>query len=698
MKIQGDYSVMSERPVEIILEHDPHLEIPADSEVKIRYTHGFFQKNGLYPWVEEFKLGTAGYRDTINMENFFSTDVPFNGHTIMIVAEAMARIYERRGYASIHLGGEVRRYTDQIIDLVGRIFASHGVTVHLNADATTTPIWGTSFGVFYNELDGGANITASHSQNFKQGFKPVDDKGMQLLGTAEKIQEEVKKIGKEASAGGLTLTLSRADSPKIRRDFHYLEAYSEYLRDIIPEEAFRLILEAQANGMKIGVSTVGGSMYENSLVVFDHFGIKKAPEGMIQYMHWEKRDDFHRVGEIDGENHGSDPTKQIIYRNIGLKEKLLSGEIDFGFIWDPDGDRYNIVTIADGMIRNRAEESGLEVETFQGRDGCIVYFNPNQIYFLNAALKLEMMAKTGELFEYDHIIGTTYPTSKSIGELGRVFNEKYAAEFARKRTRIRVFNTPVGFKYFGEMVGELERQIDQGGEVILEDATGREVSLGLNPRILIMAEESGGAAMGSLNWRLSKTGKRKSLAMKEKDGMQVAMMNLGIVSKLFLEGKSYAQLYIEKIEEYDIQFRYYSRIDKKLFDESLTGEAREKAKAIGNQAKDYMVETFKSLTKERSPENVRQALQTLVGDGAPIPEINRVFWAGDGTYIDFGPFWFELRASGTDAVLRFYIEGKDKALLSKVNAAFVGIADRKIRKLGSRAGQGFFLDRPAQIS
>jgi phosphomannomutase len=685
MKLQGDHGVMSERPVEIILERDPYVKIPVNRKVRIKYTHEFFHENGLYPWIEEFKLGTAGYRDTINMENFFSTDVPYNGHTIMIVAEAMARIYERRGYTSIHLGGEVRRYTDMIIDLVGRIFASHGVAVHLNADATTTPIWATSFGVFYNELDGGANITASHSQNFKQGFKPVDDKGMQLLGMAETIQEEVRKIGKEAAAGALTLTLSRTDSPRITRNFRYIEAYSEYLKDIIPEEAFRLILEAQNKGMKVGVSTVGGSMYENSLGVFERFGIKKAPEGMIQYMHWEKRDDFHRVGEIDGENHGCDPTKRVIYRNIGLKEKLLSGEIHFGFIWDPDGDRYNIVTIAHCSIKDKAEESGLEVETFEGSDSCIVYFNPNQIYFLNAALKLEMMAKTGELFEYDQVIGTTYPTSKSIGELARVFNGIYAREFTLKGTMIRVFNTPVGFKYFGEMVGDLEKRIDQGGEVILKDATGLEVSLGLNPRILIMAEESGGAAMGSLNWCLSKSGKRKSLAMKEKDGMQVAMMNLGIVGKLFLEGKSYAQLYIEKIEEYDIQFRYYSRIDKKLFEESLTGEAGEKARQIGNRAKDYMVETFKSFTRGQSPENVRQALQGLVGDQTTIPEIGRVFWAGDGTYIDFGSFWFELRASGTDAVLRFYIEGKDKALLNNVNSAFVDIAGRKIKELTNSA-------------
>jgi len=667
--------------IEITMEKDPHTRIPEDQDVRIVYRSSFFEENRLFKWVAEFKLGTAGYRDTIDMDDFFSTDAPYNAHTIMVVAEAMARIYSRKGYGSIHLGGEVRRYTSEIISLMGRIFASHGITVHLNAERGTTPIWATSFGVFYNELDGGANITASHSQNFKQGFKPVDEKGMQLLGLADEIRDEVRRIGEEAKSNSFSITLSAVNSPHIKEDFRYLDAYADYLKDIIPEEAFRLIHDAEKAGMKVGVSTVGGSMHENSLALFERFGIKTGQDGLIQYLHWEKRDDFHKVGEIDGENYGCDPTKQIIYRNIGLKERLLSGKIHFGFIWDPDGDRYNIVTIAPDFVKERAEERGLEVESVAGTGKCIVYFKPNQIYFLNAALKLEMLAESGDLFKNDQVIGTTYPTSKSIGELADVFNKKYAKEFAKSGTRIRVFNTPVGFKYFGEMVGDIEAQLDRGTEVVLRDVTGKEVSLGRSPRILIMAEESGGAAMGSATWRLSKGKKRKSLAMKEKDGMQIALMNLGVMSKLYMEKKSFAELYVEKIEEYDIQHRYYNRIDKTLFQESLIGEAREKAKTIGNKVKDYTVDAFKALTLKKSPREAQEALQLLVGEGVRVPEIKRVFWAGDGTYIDFGTLWFELRASGTDAVLRFYIEGKDKSLLGSLHKAFVAIADKKIREL-----------------
>jgi phosphomannomutase len=235
------------------------------------------------------------------------------------------------------------------------------------------------------------------------------------------------------------------------------------------------------------------------------------------------------------------------------------------------------------------------------------------------------------------------------------------------------------------MVSTIERQLSEGkGEVMLEDTTGEEISLGRKPRILILAEESGGAAMGGAEWIRSKNGKRESLSMKEKDGMQIALMNLSIMGKLFIERKSFTQLYIEKIEEYDIQYRYYYRIDKKLFDESLTGKAREDAREIGNRAKDFMVETFKSLTEGKTMGQVSRELRKMTGNQISIPEVKRIFWAGDGTYIDFGKFWFELRASGTDAVLLFYIEGKEKEVLEEVNNAFVGIADEKIMALSSR--------------
>jgi len=75
------------------------------------------------------------------------------------------------------------------------------------------------------------------------------------------------------------------------------------------------------------------------------------------------------------------------------------------------------------------------------------------------------------------------PTSRSLAELAARFD-------------VPVFNTPVGFKHFGNACARLEEQIRAGaGELSLQDARDREHRFARDTRVLLMAEESGGAAM-----------------------------------------------------------------------------------------------------------------------------------------------------------------------------------------------------------
>ena len=46
----------------------------------------------------------------------------------------------------------------------------------------------------------------------------------------------------------------------------------------------------------------------------------------------------------------------------------------------------------------------------------------------------------------------------------------------------------------------------------------------------------------------------------------------------------------------------------------------------------------------------------------------------DQNFIEFAAQWFELRASGTDAVLRYYMEGADPQLVAETNEAFTRLA------------------------
>jgi phosphomannomutase len=70
---------------------------------------------------------------------------------------------------------------------------------------------------------------------------------------------------------------------------------------------------------------------------------------------------------------------------------------------------------------------------------------------------------------------------------------------------------------------------------------------------------------------------------------------------------------------------------------------------------------------------VAAALRGRLPAGCGLPPVVRCFRAGDGTLIEFEGCWFELRASGTDAVLRYYFEGGDAARVGELNAALIGL-------------------------
>ena len=86
---------------------------------------------GLEAWAAQFKLGTAGYRDLLDPEDLFNTAVPFNALTVALVLEARAQLSRAAGLASLHVGGEVRPHTQELIDLAARLYAAHGFAVHL---------------------------------------------------------------------------------------------------------------------------------------------------------------------------------------------------------------------------------------------------------------------------------------------------------------------------------------------------------------------------------------------------------------------------------------------------------------------------------------------------------------------------------------------------------------------------------------
>ena len=618
------------------------------------------------PWAQQFKLGTAGYRDLLDPDDLFNFTVPFNGLSAALILEARAQLATEAGIKSLHVGGEVRPHTQEFIDLAARIYSAHGISVHLRPKNTrTTPIWLSSFGVFYNELDGGDNFTASHSQSYKGGWKPMEAAGGQLREMAGMIADRVRDLVSKAKAEGIVVSLAAAGNDLIKHDFDPVDPYVDVLKKIIPAGLLAEIPGATDDGFRAGFCTEGGSMAPTARRIFDAMNITMDDGGTVFFTHEEESRTFHGIGILDGVNHGVDPGKWQVYKNVGAQELLASGKCNVFFIWDPDGDRFNMVTVAPASMAAQARAAGLEVDPLDD-DRCFVFFKPNQIYFMLTALKIQSLDEAGELGNYNWIVASTFPTSMSIGEVATTINE-------RTNAGLSTYRVPVGFKYFASLVGDLENQLAAGeSETRATDVTGVETVFGPKPRLLMMAEESGGAAMGPAEPVSSRTGLHTSLAAKEKDAMQIGIMALCLGARLFKSGGSFGAYYLQLLEEFETRYRFYERRDVTLFDESLKGDARDLAKDAGNARKESTVAFFASL-ENKSSDEVTEILSALLPAGTEMPKIQRVFHAGDGTFIEFDDLWFELRASGTDAVLRYYMEGRSAEIVAGLNAAFEGM-------------------------
>ncbi len=635
----------------------------ADREESIVVDAPLCAAAGLDRWAAGFQLGTAGYRDLLDPADFFNPGVPFNALTAAVMLEARAQLAVEAGLTSLHVGGEVRPHTQELIDLAARIYAAHELTVHLRPQGMrTTPIWLSSFGVFHDGLDGGENFTASHSQSYKGGWKPMTGEGGQLLEMAGRIADRARELVARAGDGGLTIDLAASGDPRIVRDFDPVDGYVEVLRKVVPAPLLDEVPAAVGSGFKAAFCTEGGSMAAAARRIFAALDIPCGEGQAVFFTHEEESDTYHGIGVLDGENHGVDPGKWQVYKHVGAQDLLRDGACDVFFIWDPDGDRFNMVTTAPASLADVARAAGLEVDPLDD-DRCCVFFKPNQIYFMLTALKVAALAETGDLGRYDWIVATTFPTSRSIGELADTAGRQLGAKLA-------TFQVPVGFKHFAALAASLEGQVAAGEQACeATDVIGDRAVFGPRPRLLMMAEESGGAAMGFAEPIASRDGGRTSLAPKEKDAMQIGVMSLCLAARLHRTGGSFAAYYLELLEKYDIGYRFYERRDVTLFDEALTGAERDAAKAAGNARKEATVAFFASLEGADPAEATRQLAERLPA-GVSLPPVTRVVHAGDGTLVEWEGLWFELRASGTDAVLRYYMEGREQGAVSSLNEAF----------------------------
>jgi len=627
----------------------------------IQLTEELISDYNLDSWAEHFSLMTAGYRDHIDPNDAESPDVPFNVVTVAIMAEANARVLRRKlrsgMIGDVHVGGEVRFHTQTFIQVAARVYAAHGFRVHLRQKIPTSPIWYSSFGVFHNDYQCGDNFTASHSPYFKAGWKVLDSQGKEIIEEEEDIIREVQ--GLVANRSKIRLE-PWSSSPKILSDFDVDEAYADYQRSVLGAEVFTTISRAARGGFRCVAFPLGGSMGATSKRIFRHLEI---PPEAVSYFLDSEDSRFHRVGEIGNHNFGADVGKSEVCANTGAPEMLLSGKAHIALLWDPDGDRLNLMSTAPSRLREQMLELGLAVGASEGNK-TVVYLTPNQLYLLLTDYRINLLKKNGLRNKFDWFIGTTFPTSMALEELAL-------------QEGIPTIRVPVGFRYLGDLCRAIENKL--GAEQIYTTLIGQNIRLGANPRALLLCEESGGATLGGPDLMRSKGAGRTMLALREKDGMQLALLAWSLAASLEESGKSLAEQYCDVISGRKIQYRYSKRLDVALYDETLAGSALQKAKAKGIQARDKAVAFFRDAANafnsgQHAESGIRDRLQAAnPSTRGALSAINSAAWIRDGSQFEMAGARLTIRASGTDALIRYYVETTSREKLDALQNFLAGL-------------------------
>jgi phosphomannomutase len=160
--------------------------------------------------------------------------------------------------------------------------------------------------------------------------------------------------------------------------------------------------------------------------------------------------------------------------------------------------------------------------------------------------------------------------------------------------------------------------------------------------------------------------------------MQLGLLALGLAATLYNRRQSFAEYYGELIRSNNIHYKFFDRRDVVLYDESLTGDERQAAKSAGIEKRDRVMAFLDDVTgrvaKGAPLESVAaefNAVKPADAPAFPAPKLARS--VGDGALLEFDSFWFVIRASGTDAVLRYYIEGEEKPQVETILKALIDL-------------------------
>lgn len=641
---------------------------------------------GLWEWFENYekeaKVSTAGIRGPQNIIYPQDTRFPINLIGIVLATVAKALVINEKGYKNpTKLAAREVRYNSELyLEAIARIQAAYGIKTLLPVGKKTIPVWLASFLVFKLSLLGGEYITASHGISVKNATKDLNNQGGQYL--PEESMEFVNKIREifkqTETEGSFDIKFAAANDPlidekELSETDDGTDLYVDYLKTSVGRKFNIEFIEKLKN--KIVIENVGGCAYRTLSRILEKFDIADK----YDWLNTEEDPFFHSIGKY-GENYKGKKgfydysvdaslvcKKENVEKwfpvinSMHYDKKLTKYPINtVVLITDPDHDRLTVAQIESaGNIKN-LEKAGIDYIKLSS-DRILTVFTANNAFLMLMDCRMQKLKAMGAWEDYPRFIIKTTASSTSWDEWA-------------EKNGVNVVNVPVGFKEIANVMKNVEAKIQKNPdkEVIIHDIFGKEINLGVEPRLLFAGEESGGMIVGP--WRLirSKDG-YEAIAMREKSATEAIIMISSLISRTEKDNITLFQNFIEVLERNEIKSKYDTREDifyynesepdiKKLNEEKKTGEKKRIKNDLFYLALAMGVEK-NIITIEQVKKILNDAFKEL--DFSNLKEIKFV---GDGTYLKFDHHddkFIEIRPSGTDAKTKAYAAGRAKKELEK---------------------------------
>lgn len=638
---------------------------------------------GLFDWFKNYekeaKVSTAGIRGPQNILYPQDTRFPINLVGITLATVAKALVAKEKGYKNpVKLVGREVRYNSELyLEAIARIQAAYGIKTLVPKDKQTIPIWLASFLVFKLGLIGGEYITSSHGISVKNATKDLNSQGGQYL--PEESMEFVDKIREifeiTEKEGSYNIYFAAADNALIDETTMAvmndgIDLYVDYLHTGVGRKFNIDLIQNLQN--KVIIENVGGSAYKTLNKILKKFNIQDKYE----WLDIEEDPFFHSIGKYGTDAKGKccfydysvDATATAtnykgekffpVIESMHYDKKLVKYPLNTVIlITDPDHDRLTVTQIESSKNIKFLEKAGIDYLKLS-KDRVLTIFTANQAFLMMMNCRMQKLKAMNIWGNYSRFIIKTTASSLSWDEWAN-------------KNGIKVVNVPVGFKEIANIMKKVESKLGKNPDqnVIIKDIFGKEINLGINPRLLFAGEESGGMIVGPDALICSKT-ECEAIAMREKSATEAIIMISSLISKVETEGKTLSQEFVEVIEKNKIKGKFDTRIDISYYNESepdIKKLNEEKKEGEEKRTKNDLFYLTLAIAVDYNVISLEQAKQILNNTFQELDfsNLKEIKFVGDGTYMLFDDKFIEIRPSGTDAKTKAYSAGENKSELEK---------------------------------